>query len=213
MTRAVILISGSGSNLQAFIDEVRTGDLPLSIELVISNNHDVYGLQRAQEAGIETAVIDHRDFASREEFDQQLMDRIDLAEPDLVILAGFMRILTAEFVGHYQDRLINIHPSLLPKYPGNNTHQRVLDAGDEWHGVSIHFVIAEVDAGPIILQGRLRVQPGETADELQQRIHKIEHILYPRAAKWFAEDRLTIQDSRVLLDHETSDRQLQSFDL
>ncbi|MEM7359003.1 MAG: phosphoribosylglycinamide formyltransferase [Pseudomonadota bacterium] len=213
MTNAVVLISGSGSNLQSFIDQVADGYLPVNLKLVISNNADAYGLERATQAGIPTACIDHRSFSSRLAFDQALMAEIDHQQPDIVILAGFMRILTSEFVDHYQNRLVNIHPSLLPKYPGTNTHQRAIDAGDNWHGASIHFVVPEVDAGPIILQGRLPIHPGDTADTLQQRIHSIEHKLYPQAVKWFAEGRLRVNQNTVLLDDETSSEQLQSFTL
>lgn len=213
LTRAVVLISGSGSNLQAFIEQIKSGDLPLDIVLVISNNKNAFGLTRASNAAIATSAIEHRSFDSRRQFDQALMREIDVVEPDLVILAGFMRILTAEFVNHYRNRLVNIHPSLLPKYPGTNTHQRAIDAGDQWHGASIHFVVPEVDAGPIILQGRLGVKPDDTNQSLQQRIHKIEHALYPLAVKWFAENRLTIETDKVLLDGETSTQQLQTFEV
>lgn len=213
MINVVILVSGSGSNLQAIIDQIITGELAVRISLVISNNADAYGLERAKSANIDTICIDHRTFSSRQEFDQALMDRIDLLKPDLLILAGFMRILTAKFVEHYQNRLINIHPSLLPKYPGTDTHQRAIDANDEWHGVSIHFVVPEVDAGPIVLQGQLRIRPSDTPESLQQRIHLIEHRLYPLAVKWYAQGRLTIVKGKVLLDGETSSDQLQSFDL
>ncbi len=212
-TRTVVLISGGGSNLQALIDQVEHGSLPLDISLVISNNPNAYGLERATTAGIDTAVINHRDFECRLDFDQALMQTIDAARPELVILAGFMRILTADFVNHYAARLLNIHPSLLPKYPGTNTHQRAIDAGDQWHGASIHFVVPDVDAGPIVLQGRLRLKGDDTHDSLQQRVHKIEHRLYPLAAKWFAEKRLSIANSKVLLDGETSAEQLQTFDV
>jgi len=180
-TRAVILISGSGSNLQAFIDQVNSKELDIDINLVISNKADAYGLERAANAGIESDCIQHRDYSSRLAFDQALMKRIDQAQPDIVILAGFMRILTPEFVNHYQGRLVNIHPSLLPKYPGVDTHQRAIDAGEQWHGASIHFVVPEVDAGPVILQGRLAINDDDTPESLQQRIHKVEHKLYPLA--------------------------------
>lgn len=213
MITAVILISGSGSNLQAFIDQVSAGELSINIELVISNNQDAFGLERAAKAEIQTSCIDHRDFSSRLEFDQAMIERIDQASPDLIILAGFMRILTSEFVNHYQNRLINIHPSLLPKYPGTNTHQRALEAKDQWHGASVHFVVPEVDAGPIILQGQLPIKPDDTATTLQQRIHSIEHKIYPQAVQWFAENRLSIVNNQVLLDGETSLSQLQTFDL
>ena len=141
------------------------------------------------------------------------MQCIDQVEPDIIILAGFMRILTPEFVNHYQGRLVNIHPSLLPKYPGVDTHQRAIDAGDQWHGASIHFVVPEVDAGPVILQGRLAINENDTADSLQQRIHKVEHKLYPLAVKWFSQDRLKEQQGQILLDGELSPKQLQTFDV
>ena len=211
--RAVVLISGGGSNLQAFIDQVASSVLALEISLVISNNDDAYGLERAAAANIKTAIVDHRHFGSRLEFDHALTQEIDAVQPHIVILAGFMRILTEGFVNHYRDRLINIHPSLLPKFPGTNTHQRALDAGDQWHGASIHFVVPEVDAGPIIVQGRVNIKPNETNDALVQRIHKIEHVLYPLAVKWFSEKRLSIHGDKVLLDGETSDEQLQTFDV
>ena len=213
MINAVVLISGGGSNLQAIIDQIESNRWPLSISLVVSNVEGAFGLTRAEQASIETASIDHRDFSDRWAFDQALMERIDRAQPDLLVLAGFMRILTPEFVNHYQDRLINIHPSLLPNHPGTNTHQRAIDAQDRWHGASIHFVIAEVDAGPIILQGRLALAAGENAKKLKVRVLKIEHVLYPLAVKWFAERRLTIVDGQVLLDGEKSEQQMQTFDL
>ena len=181
--------------------------------MVVSNRPDVLGLERAEKAGIKSLCIDHTNFESRENFDQELMTHIDAAQADIVILAGFMRILTEQFVNHYANRLVNIHPSLLPKYPGNNTHERVLAAGDQWHGASIHFVVPEVDAGPIILQGRLAVEADDTPSSLQQKIHKIEHQLYPKAIQWFAEGRLTIDNKTVLLDGKKSAIQLQTFDL
>ncbi len=213
LTRAVVLISGGGSNLQAFIDQIKSDDLPLEIALVISNNAGVFGLERAAKAGITTRVIDHREFSTRLAFDHELIREIDEVQPDVVVLAGFMRILTEEFVDHYHNRLINIHPSLLPKYPGTNTHQRALDSKDQWHGASIHFVVPEVDAGPVIVQGRLRIRPDDSSDSLQQRIHKIEHVLYPLALRWFAQGRLSIKTDKVLLDGETSTEQLQTFEV
>lgn len=213
LKKAVVLVSGSGSNLQAFIDQIESQHLALNITLVISNKPDAYALERAQKAGIATACVNHKEYHSREEFDRALMQRIDMDKPDIVILAGFMRILTPEFVNHYHQRLINIHPSLLPKYPGVNTHQRAIDAQDSWHGASIHFVVPEVDAGPIILQGRLKLTADDTAASLQQRIHVIEHQLYPLALQWFCQDRLQFKDGKILLDGENSPQQLQSFDV
>lgn len=209
--KAVVLISGSGSNLQAFIDQISIGNLNLDIALVISNKPSAYGLERAANAGIETACLNHTEFDSRLNFDQALMECIDQRNPDIIILAGFMRILTAEFVNHYRNRLVNIHPSLLPKYPGVDTHHRAIEAGDEWHGASVHFVVPEVDAGPIILQGRLPLNTQDTPETLQQRIHKIEHQLYPQAIHWLSQGRLSIIDGKVLLDGETSAEQLQTF--
>ena len=211
--RAVVLISGGGSNLQAFIDQIASAKLALEISLVISNKPNAYGLQRATQAGIDSQVVNHKEFSSRLSFDQALMDAIDSTNAELIILAGFMRILTTEFVSHYQGRLINIHPSLLPKYPGTNTHQRALAAGDKWHGASIHFVVPEVDAGPVIAQGRLPVLANDSIETLQQRIHIIEHQLYPQVAGWFAAGRLSIVKGQVLLDDETSSLQLQTFDV
>jgi len=208
-----VLISGSGSNLQAFIDQISAGELELTISLVLSNVPTAYGLQRATDAGITQECINHKDFGSRLTFDQAMMERIDQAEPDIVILAGFMRILTPDFVNHYKNRLVNIHPSLLPKFTGVDTHQRAIDAGETWHGASIHFVIPELDAGPVILQGKLPITEQDSAETLQQRIHKIEHQLYPLAVKWFSQGRLTIDNGQVLLDGEISEKQLQSFDL
>lgn len=199
----VILISGNGSNLQAIIDAIRAG-LPAEIRAVISNNPQAYGLSRAREAGIPAEVIDHHDYDSRAAFDQALMSRIDYYQPKLVVLAGFMRILTDEFVKHYYGRMINIHPSLLPRHQGLNTHQRVLDAGDKIHGVSVHFVSPELDAGPVILQAEIPVYTDDDADTLAERIHQQEHRIYPQVIHWFADDRLRLRGNNVLLDDAES---------
>ena len=201
-TKIVILISGSGSNLQAFIDGSADQSLNADIVAVMSNKPDAYGLTRAQQAGIETAVVDHKQFASREAFDAQLQKTIDQFSPDLVILAGFMRILTEGFVQHFKGRLLNIHPSLLPKYPGLNTHQRALDAGDKEAGVSVHFVTEELDGGPIIIQAAVPIENNDTADSLQARVLEKEHIIYPLAAQWFCEKRLYLNNQQVILDNE-----------
>lgn len=202
--KLVILISGSGSNLQAFIDDCACngGDLNASIAAVISNRPGVYGLQRAQQAGIETCVIDHQQFDSREAFDRQLMATIDHYQPDLVILAGFMRILTPEFVRHYQGRLLNIHPSLLPNYPGLHTHQRAIDAGDREAGATVHFVTEELDGGPPILQASVGIDDGETAESLAAKVLVQEHKIYPLAARWFVDGRLVLEGNTVKLDDE-----------
>ncbi len=195
----VVLISGNGSNLQAIINAIRAG-LPAEIRAVISNRPQAYGLSRAREAGIPADVIDHHDYTDRNSFDQALMARIDHYQPKLVVLAGFMRILTDEFVNHYHGRMLNIHPSLLPRYQGLNTHQRVLDAGDQIHGVSVHFVTSELDSGPVILQAEIPVHADDDADTLAERIHQQEHIIYPRVIRWFAEGRLRLQDDTVQID-------------
>lgn len=213
LAKAVVLISGGGSNLQAFIDQIGANELSLDIALVISNVPSAYGLERAKKAGIETCVIDHKEFADRTSFDRAVKAQIDNVDPDVIILAGFMRILTQEFVDSYPLKIVNIHPSLLPKFTGTNTHSRAIDAQEEWHGASIHFVIPELDAGPVILQGRLKIRDGDTAESLQHRVHKIEHKLYPQAIGWLAQERLSVVENRVLLDGEISVRQLQTFDL
>ena len=182
-SRLVILISGGGSNLQAFIDAAADPAYPCEVVAVISNRAGVFGLERAARAGIPAEVLDHTAFASRDAFDTALADRIDAYAPDLVILAGFMRILTPGFVARYDGRLLNIHPSLLPKYPGLHTHQRAIDAGDAEAGATVHLVTEELDGGPVILQARVPVLPGDTADTLAARVLVEEHRIYPEAAR------------------------------
>lgn len=196
----VVLLSGTGSNLQALIDSTRTGDSPVRIAAVISNRSDAYGLQRARDAGIDTRALDHKAFDGREAFDSALIELIDAFNPKLVVLAGFMRILSADFVRHYEGRLLNIHPSLLPKYKGMHTHQRALDAGDSEHGCSVHFVTEELDGGPLVVQAVVPVESGDSAQTLAQRVHTQEHRIYPLAVRWFAEGRLILGDQGALLD-------------
>jgi phosphoribosylglycinamide formyltransferase-1 len=199
----VVLISGSGSNLQAIIDAAAAG-LPIEVRAVISNQAEAYGLVRAEQAGIATAVLDHRPFKQREAYDQALLNQIDDYQPGLVALAGFMRILTPVFVRRYQGRMFNIHPSLLPKYRGLHTHQRVLDAGDRLHGANVHFITDELDGGPLIVQAQVPVLADDDADRLAARVLKREHQIYPLAIKWFAEGRLRLNpQGRVLLDEQT----------
>ncbi len=198
--RLVVLISGSGSNLQAFIDACRDPAYPCCVAAVISNRAGAPGLERAREAGIPAEVLDHRTFANREEFDAELARRIDAHAPDLVILAGFMRILTPGFVRHYAGRLLNIHPSLLPRYPGLHTHRRALEAGDAEHGATVHFVGDELDGGPAIVQARVPVLPGDTPETLAERVLEREHLIYPLAARLYAEGRLRLQGGRAELD-------------
>ena len=197
-SKTAILISGSGTNLQAFIDFVATGDSDLELAVVFSNRPDAFGLQRARRAGIDTACIEHGDFASREAFDRAVAAELDRRQPDLLVLAGFMRILSPWFVQAYEGRILNIHPALLPLYPGLDTHRRVLEAGDEFHGSTVHFVTEELDGGPCILQGRIPVAPSTSADELMQRVQAVEHRIYPEAANWFAQGRLEFRRRRRL---------------
>lgn len=195
----VVLISGNGSNLQSLIDSQHSQS-PLRIRGVISNRADAYGLVRARQAGIPTQVICHRDYGSREAFDQALIHAIDTYTPQLVALAGFMRILTPEFVCHYTGRLLNIHPSLLPAYKGLDTHRRVMEAGEPRHGCSVHFVSAELDGGPVVIQASLNTDPAEPLEQLIQRVHTAEHQIYPLAAHWFAQGRLQLGTEGALLD-------------
>jgi len=198
----VVLISGSGTNLQALIDGQGDGKLPITIRAVISNRPNVKGLDRAQQADIATDVIDHKDFSNREDFDSALMAAIDQHQPQLVVLAGFMRVLTQGFVEHYLGRLLNIHPSLLPKYPGLHTHQRALDAEDIVHGVTVHFVTPELDGGPSIIQAQVPVLPSDSVETLAKRVQQQEHRIYPLAVQWFAEGRLALHNGRAVLDGE-----------
>ena len=189
-SRIVVLISGGGTNLQAIIDACKSADYPGEVVGVVSNKADAYGLTRAQNANIETFTLSHKTFESRESYDQALISNIDQLKPDVIVLAGFMRILTPAFVQHYQGKLLNIHPSLLPKYQGLNTHQRAIDAGDTEHGVSVHFVTEELDGGPVILQAKVPVFDGDTSDDLAERVHEQEHRIYPLVVKWLCQDRL-----------------------
>jgi phosphoribosylglycinamide formyltransferase-1 len=201
-TKIVVLISGGGSNLQAVIDQVGNGTIDAEISLVISNNPDVKGLQRAELAGIDTAVINHREYDSRESFERELICQIDAHQPDLVVLAGFMRIFNAGFTNHYAGRMLNIHPSLLPKYKGVNTHARALEAGEAEHGATVHFVTSELDGGPLVLQAIVPVEKADTASDLAARVLVQEHIIYPIAIKWFCEGRLTLDGNQVRLDKQ-----------
>ena len=198
-TRVVVLISGSGSNLQALIDSYNKSELPIELVAVISNRPDVMGLQRALTANIPTCVLDHKHFASREVFDQALMQAIDAYQPDLIVLAGFMRILTPAFTQHYLGRMLNIHPSLLPKFQGLHTHQRALDAEEKRHGVTVHFVTAELDGGPAIVQASVPIFAEDDANSLAKRVQRQEHIIYPLAVKWFAEGILHMIDGKCVL--------------
>ncbi|HEY7774871.1 MAG TPA: phosphoribosylglycinamide formyltransferase [Marinagarivorans sp.] len=198
--RIVVLISGSGSNLQAIIDGCNDGQIKGQVVAVISNRPDVKGLERARNHGIDAITLDHQNFECREAFDRALAEQIDSYAPDLVILAGFMRILTPEFTGQYLGRMLNIHPSLLPKYPGLHTHRRALEAGDNEHGVTVHFVTAELDGGPAIAQARVKVLSHDTEASLSAKVLAQEHRIYPMVAGWFCEGRLSLSNNKALLD-------------
>ena len=206
MKNIVILISGRGSNMEALIAARDAGNLPVNIAAVISNRPDARGLETAAKAGITTHYVDHKAFAGREAFDAALAECIDQFQPDLVILAGFMRILSEGFVRHYEGRLINIHPSLLPSFPGLHTHQRALEEGVRIHGCTVHFVTPALDHGPVIIQAAVPVLDGDSEDDLAARILIQEHRIYPQAVRWFAEGKLSLDNGRVRLAETQSNQ-------
>ena len=199
----VVLISGSGSNLQAILDACQNQQINASIKAVFSNKAEAYGLERARTAEVPAHSLDPKSFDSREAFDHDLMQQIDAYQPDLIVLAGYMRILSADFVRHYLGKMINIHPSLLPKYPGLHTHQRAIDAKDKEHGTSVHFVTEELDGGPVILQAKVPVFTEDDADELASRVLTQEHQIYPLVCQWFCDDRLVMKEGCAELDGNT----------
>ena len=198
----VVLISGSGSNLQAIIDAIENKELDAEIKAVISNKAGAYGLERAARANIASYVVEHKKFPDRASFDRAMMQIIDPLKPDLVILAGFMRILSDAFIDHYQHRLINIHPSLLPKYKGLNTHQQALDNKDSTHGASVHYVSHELDSGPIVIQAEIPVLDTDTAESLASRVLKEEHLIYPMVIGMHTAGRLTFKGDQLNLDEK-----------
>lgn len=200
--RIVVLISGGGTNLQALIDAARDAKFPGRIVGVISNKPEAGGLARAQQATIPNETLDHRTFDSRDSFDQALMTRIDSYQPDLVVLAGFMRILTDDFVRHYRGRMLNIHPSLLPRYPGLHTHRQALAAGDAEHGATVHFVTEELDGGPGVLQTLVPILADDTEASLASRVLKEEHRIYPEVVHWFCSGRLRLGVHGPVLDDQ-----------
>ncbi len=202
LPKIAILISGTGSNMQAFIDACESGELQAQICIVISNNPDAAGLQHADAAGIMTCCINHRDYDCREVFDAALSSALQELDIDLVILAGFMRILTPVFIEPYLGQLLNIHPSLLPNYPGLHTHQRAIDAGDTEGGATVHFVTPELDSGPAIIQARVPITAQDSADSLAARVMVEEHKIYPLAAQWFLQGRLQLTENGTTLDGE-----------
>ncbi|CAH0524973.1 phosphoribosylglycinamide formyltransferase [Vibrio hippocampi] len=200
MKNIVVLVSGNGTNLQAIIDACESTIENAKVSAVFSNKESAFALERAKKVGAEAAFLDPKLSETREAFDEALMRRIDAHEPDLVVLAGYMRILSGDFVRHYMGRMLNIHPSLLPKYPGLHTHQRAIDNCDEHHGTTIHFVTEKLDGGPIVLQAKVPVFDDDTVETLEQRIQTQEHQIYPLVVKWFVEERLTMVDGKACLD-------------
>lgn len=206
--RLAVLISGRGSNLAAIIDAIAAGRAEADIAIVISNRSDAAGLERAAEAGIQTCIVSNSDFADREAFDAELAAKIDAAGVDLVVLAGFMRILTPGFIQHFADRILNIHPSLLPDFKGLDTHRRAIEAGRESHGASVHFVNEELDSGTVVLQAKVAVHPDDDEARLAGRVLEQEHIIYPMCIQWIADGRLVCRQEKVLFDGEILERPL-----
>ena len=199
LARITILISGRGSNMVAVLDAAAAGRIEGAVTHVISNRPDAAGLALARQRGIATSVVDHRAFSSRSDFDAALAAEIDRGEPDLVVLAGFMRVLGADFVKRYEGRMLNIHPSLLPAYPGTDTHQRALDDRATRHGCTVHFVTVDVDGGPIVAQAHVPVLPTDDAETLAARVLEQEHVLLPKVVGWFCEGRLAVEHGRVTI--------------
>ncbi|MPW27731.1 phosphoribosylglycinamide formyltransferase [Agarivorans sp. B2Z047] len=196
----VVLISGSGTNLQAIIDACKEGRINASISAVVSNKADAYGLERAKQAAINTVVVNPKEYSDRESYDMALAEVIEQHNADLIVMAGFMRILSQAFVERFSGKMLNIHPSLLPKYQGLNTHQRAIDAQDQEHGCSIHFVTPELDGGPVILQAKVPVFSDDDAETLAARVQVQEHAIYPLVVNWFVEGRLSMENDSALLD-------------
>ncbi|WP_375084266.1 phosphoribosylglycinamide formyltransferase [Providencia sp. SKLX074055] len=200
MKKIVVLISGSGSNLQSIIEGCQSGTIKGRIVAVVSNQNTAYGLVRAQQAGIPAACLDAKAYSNRQAYDAALLALIEQYQPDLVVLAGFMRILSPDFVTHFTGKLLNIHPSLLPKYPGLHTHRKALENGDKEHGTSVHFVTEELDGGPVILQAKVPIFPEDTEADLIERVKTQEHTIYPLVVQWFSDTRLTMVEGKAVLD-------------
>ena len=203
MKKIIVLISGSGSNLEAIAKACQNGSIAGSIELVISNQPNVKGLERAQKFHLMSNVINHKEFDSRESFDKALLEQILPVEPDLIVLAGFMRILGKDFTQAFEGKLINIHPSLLPEYPGLNTHQQAINNGDLMHGISIHYVNSNLDDGPIIAQGALKIDLNQSEAKLINRIHKIEHAMYPKVIEDISKGYISLKNGAVVYAKES----------
>ncbi len=194
-----VLISGNGSNLESIIEHINEKKIEGNICCVLSNNPKAFGIERAKEAGIPFEIINHKHYKERNDFDASMVEKLKAYKPDLIVLAGFMRILSSSFIKEYRGKILNIHPSLLPKYPGLNTHQRAIDSGDKFHGISIHFVDESLDGGPICAQSKIEIGNSD-ASQLKERIHMLEHDLYPKVIDLFAKKRLCLKKGKVYLD-------------
>ncbi len=201
-----ILISGNGSNLQSIIDAIETGRLNAKIKAVVSNKSEAFGLVRATRHGLHTWVIDHQDYANRDQYDDVLQHYLESIDPDYIVLAGYMRILSPDFIEAFEHRILNIHPSLLPAYKGLNTHQRALDNAETQHGVSIHLVTAELDAGPVILQASYPVETGDRVEDMQTKGHRLEHQMFPQVLSWLSDNKLTIEGGQVFYEQALLDQ-------
>ncbi|MFC1681750.1 phosphoribosylglycinamide formyltransferase [Pseudomonadota bacterium] len=201
MFSLAVLISGNGSNLQAIIDQCEAGQINARICCVVSNEESAFGLERAKDAGIPTHVLSHRGYPSRDQYDTDLAALLETCRPDLIVLAGFMRILGAGFIDRFPNRIINLHPSLLPNHKGLDTHARALEAGDREHGASVHLVTPDLDSGPVLIQAAIRVAEDDTVETLQNKVHELEHDILPRVVGWFADHRITISGDLILLDN------------
>ncbi len=197
-----VLVSGGGSNLQSIIDHIQQGHINANISCVISNKADAYGLERAKQANIPAHIVNHKNYTSCELFENELLRILNVYKVTLVVLAGFMRVLSNTFIDEYQGRILNIHPSLLPKYPGLHTHERVLNAGDTEHGCSVHFVTADLDGGPLIIQAHVPVTKTDNSKSLAERVLKKEHIIYPLAIKWFCENKVTLKNEYAYFENK-----------
>ena len=198
MKKIVVLISGNGSNLQAIIDHCESGNINGEITCVVSNKDDAYGIQRAEASNIKTEIINEDKFESRKDFNEELFNLLLNLNADLIVLAGFMKILNEKTANYFFGKIINIHPSLLPKYPGLNTHTKVIDNKEKYHGVSIHYVSSQLDAGPLIAQGQIIVNKDESVERLEERIHKVEHMIYPEVIKLICDNNIYLELGRTV---------------
>jgi len=205
----VVIISGNGSNLQSIIDAIESGQVKARISAVISNNAEAFGLVRAKKHGIESRIIDHRKFATRAEFDQTLLEAVSSFQPDFIVLAGFMRILGSAFIKAYANKILNIHPSILPSYKGLDTHQRALDNHEHEHGVSIHIVTTDLDDGPVLLRGRYPIEENDTVKDLEKKGHQLEHRMFPKLLEWLCNHELEIEGGTIIFKQQSQQQPIE----